>query len=204
MQKEKTTKRIDFTQKTEINPSAFLNPVPAVLVSCTSGGKDDIVTVAWAGTVCSEPPTVSISLRKSRFSHGLISESGRFVINLVSADLVGALDYCGVKSGRETDKFTDLGLSKGKCENFICVEDSPVCIYCEVRKTLELGSHDMFIAEVTKVRVADVLFDRNGRIELKKANLVAYSHGEYFTLGKLLGFFGFSVASEKIRNKRMK
>ncbi len=174
----------------------MLYPVPAVMVSCQRNGeKANIITVAWAGTICTNPAMVSISVRPERYSYNIIKESEEFVINLVNTDLTRACDWCGVKSGRDNDKFKELKLSEYKSEfmNTPAIAESPVNIYCKVKKIEKLGSHDMFIAEVTGVTVDDKYMDERGRFDLKAANLIAYSHGEYFALGKKLGQFGYSV-----------
>ena len=180
-------------------PSNMLYPVPAVLVSCEDEeGRASVMTAAWAGTICSDPVMVSVSIRKSRFTHELISKTGEFVISLTMEKMVRAVDYVGVKSGRDIDKFAlegDLKLTKSPSK-FIKspgIEESPVCLECKVKQVLELGSHDMFIAEVLSTDVDESYLDEKGKFDLAKANLVAYSHGEYYGLGQLLGSFGYSV-----------
>ncbi len=183
----------------------MLYPVPAVMVSCQRNGeKPNIITVAWAGTICSDPAMVSISIRPERYSYDIIKDSGEFVINLVNTDLTRACDWCGVRSGRDYDKFKELKLSEYKSEFMAvpAIDESPVNIYCKVKKIEKLGSHDMFIAEVAGVTVDDKYMDEKGRFDLKAANLMAYSHGEYFSLGKKLGRFGYSV--KKNVNKKKK
>ena len=193
-----------------LNPSTMLNPSPVVLVSCAEKGKTgkrDLVTVAWAGTVNSEPPMVSISLRKERYSHGLISASGEFVVNLVDEGLARATDFCGVRSGRDIDKAAELGLTLTEAEGLEAaprVDSAPVSLACRVRQGLELGSHDMFIGEVVAVQVRKDLLDEKGALHLEKAGLIAYSHGLYHQLGKVTGFFGWSVARPEVLEKRMK
>lgn len=198
-------------EKTTLNPSTLLAPVPVVLVSCrgTAGGevdKNNLITLAWAGVVCSDPPMVSISIRESRYSHRQISESGEFVINLVHNDLLKATDYCGVKSGREVDKFTECQLTPVLAqglETAPAVAESPLTLSCKVRQVIPLGSHDCFIAEVVAVEAASSLIDAENRLCLEKAGLVAFCHGNYYELGQMLGFFGFSVASEAVLARRM-
>ena len=183
----------------------MLYPVPAVMVSCQRNGeKPNIITVAWAGTICSDPAMVSISIRPERYSYDIIKDSGEFVINLVNTELTRACDWCGVRSGRDYDKFKELKLSEYKSEFMAvpAIDESPVNIYCKVKKIEKLGSHDMFIAEVVGVTVDDKYMDEKGRFDLKAANLMAYSHGEYFALGKKLGRFGYSV--KKNVNKKKK
>lgn len=182
--------------KIDFKPGNMLYPVPAVMVSCARPGENpNIVTIAWAGTICSDPAMVSISVRKERFSHDIISETGEFVINLVSRDLVWATDYCGVKSGRDVDKFKEMKLTPLASKEIGApgIAESPVNIECKVKSVHELGTHDMFIAEVVSVHVDDKYMDEAGRFDMEKCDLVAYSHGEYFSLGDKLGKFGFSV-----------
>ena len=193
-----------------MNPSTMLNPTPVVLVSCGEKGNPanrDLVTLAWAGTVNSEPPMVSVSVRKERYSHGLISGSGEFVVNLVDEALAKATDFCGVRSGRDLDKASALGLKLIPAEGMETaprVDGAPVSLSCKVKQVLELGSHDMFLGEITAVSVRKDLLDENGALHLEKAGLVAYSHGLYHKLGKVMGFFGWSVARPEIYEKRMK
>ena len=193
-----------------LSPSTMLNPSPVVLVSCAEKGKTgkrDLVTVAWAGTVNSEPPMVSVSLRKERYSHWLISASGEFVVNLVDEGLARATDFCGVRSGRDIDKAVELGLTLTEAEGLEAaprVDGAPVSLACRVRQVLELGSHDMFIGEVVAVQVRKDLLDEKGALHLEKAGLIAYSHGLYHQLGKVTGFFGWSVARPEVLEKRMK
>ena len=195
--------------KSPVGISTILNPVPVVMVS--SAGKDPetrptIMTVAWAGTVNSEPPMVSVSIRKSRYSHKLISETGEFVINLVSKSLCKPCDYCGVRSGADEDKFAKCGLTPVKAEGLeyaYAIKEAPVSISCKVKSVTELGSHDMFIGEIVAVTADSYLTDDKGRLCLDNAKLVAYNHGEYFLLGEKLGFFGYSVASPEVLKKRM-
>ncbi len=174
----------------------MLYPVPAVMVSCKDGNdRANIITVAWAGTVCSDPAMISISVRPERFSHDIIEKSGEFVVNLVTDKLVRACDWCGVKSGRDHDKFKENRLTEYKSEfmNAPAIAESPVNIYCRVIKTEKLGSHDMFIGEVKGVTVDESYMDEKDRFRLDECGLIAYSHGEYFALGKKLGKFGYSV-----------
>lgn len=182
-------------------PGAMLNPVPAVMVSCGDiQSTKNIITIAWTGTVCTIPPMLSISVRKHRFSHALISESGKFVVNLVPQNLVKVCDWCGVKSGRDFDKFKETGLTAVKAQTSNCpvIDECPVNIECTVDRVIELGSHDMFIARIDSVSVDNSLIDSNtGALDLNKAQLVAYCHGEYLALGNQLGKFGFSVRKKK-------
>ena len=185
----------------------MLYPLPAVMVSCARPGeKPNIITVAWAGTICSNPAMVSISVRKERYSHGIIKDTGEFVINLVNEDLVFATDYCGVRSGRDEDKFKRLKLTPVSVEGVTApaIEESPVNIACKVTDIKELGTHDMFIAEVQSVTVDDKYMNEKGKFELNSSNLVTYSHGEYLRLGKKLGSFGYSVRKKKPTRKKKK
>ena len=175
----------------------LLYPVPVVMVSCgREGEKPNIITAAWAGTVCSEPPMVSISVRKERYSHDLIQESREFVINLVTEDLVKECDFCGVRSGRDLDKFDICGLTSAKASKLSLaplIAESPVNLECQLEQVLELGSHDLFLARVIAVDVDSRLLDQKGTLHLERAGLCAYSHGSYYQLGEKLGTFGFSV-----------
>ena len=177
-------------------PGNMLNPVPAVMVSVTDkDGRSNIITVAWAGTVCTNPPMVSISIRPSRYSYKMIEDTGEFVINLTNESLVKACDYCGVVSGRDVDKFKKTGLTPIPMEHVraMGIGESPVNMECRVTEKRELGSHTMFIAEVVGVTVDDSYMDETGKFHINESGLVMYSHGEYFALGKNLGKFGFSV-----------
>ena len=177
-------------------PGNMLYPVPPVMISCgREGKKENIITVAWAGTICTNPPMLSISVRPERYSYDIIRETKEFVVNLVNKDLVYATDYCGVRSGRDVDKFKEMKLHKSP-SRFIKtpgIEESPVNIECKVVDIKELGSHHMFIAEVMSVNIDDKYMDKTGKFNLNKAGLVSYSHGEYFELGEKLGKFGYSV-----------
>ena len=187
--------------KQQWKPGNMLYPVPAVMVSCARGGEHpNIVTVAWAGTICSDPAMVSISVRKERYSHDMIQETGEFVINLVTKELVFAADYCGVCSGRNVDKFQEMHLTRSvsKIVSVPGIEESPVNIECKVVEIKELGSHDMFLAEVVSVSIDEKYMDEKGKFNLNSTGLVSYSHGEYFELGKRLGKFGYSVQKKKI------
>lgn len=185
----------------------MLYPLPAVMVSCQSqDGKPNIITVAWAGTICSSPAMASISVRKERYSYHIIKETGEFVINLATRELVRALDYCGVRSGRDVDKYkeTHLTVLPSKTVAAPGILESPVNIECRVTEVKPLGSHDLFLAEVTSVTVEDRYMDENGRFELNRAGLVAYSHGEYFELGRKAGSFGYSVRKQGNKNDKRK
>ena len=178
----------------------MLYPLPAVLVSVADqDGNTNIITVAWAGTVCTNPPMVSVSIRPERYSYHMIEESGEFVINLTTEKLAYATDYCGVKSGRDVDKFKEAKLTRERAEyvGAPIIKESPVNIECRVIKKEELGTHHMFLAEVLAVHVDEDYMDEKNRFALEKARPLAYSHGEYFGLGKSLGTFGYSVRNEK-------
>ena len=188
--------------KQYFRPGNMLYPLPAVMVSCQRPGeKPNIITVAWAGTVCSSPAMVSISVRRERYSYGIIKETGEFVINLATKELVRALDYCGVRSGRDVDKFQKMHLTElpSKIVKAPGIQESPVNIECQVTEVKPLGSHDLFLAEVKSVTVDDQYMKKNGKFELNQAGLVTYSHGEYFSLGESHGRFGWSVKKEKKR-----
>ncbi len=177
-------------------PGNMLYPVPAVMVSCGRPKETpNIITVAWAGTVCSDPVMVSISVRKERYSYDILKDTGEFVINLVTKDLAYAADYCGVRSGRDVDKFRDMKLTplRSTCIQAPGIEESPVNLECRVSQVVELGSHDMFLSKVVAVTVDKDHMDEKGKFHLNDTGLVAYSHGEYFLLGKKLGKFGYSV-----------
>ena len=177
-------------------PGNLLYPLPVVMVSCQRPGeKANIITLAWAGTVCSSPAMVSISIRPERHSYGIIKETGEFVINLVTKDLAFATDYCGVKSGRDVDKFKEMGLTavESPLVSAPSIKESPVNIQCRVTEVILLGSHDMFLAKVAGITVDRKHMDAKGKFHLNQTGLVAYSHGEYFCLGEKLGKFGYSV-----------
>ena len=200
---------MSMPEYTLLSPSTLLSPTPVVLVSCAdpkTPEKPDMITIAWAGTVNSEPPMVSVSLRKDRWSHGLITASGEFVVNLPDEKMARALDFCGVRSGRDTDKAKETGLRYMPADGMQtapAVAGSPLSLCCKVRQTLELGSHDMFIGEVVSVMVRKDLLDADGKLHLEKAGLIAYSHGLYQKLGDVIGFFGWSVAREDVFRRRM-
>lgn len=182
--------------KISFKPGNMLYPLPVVMVSVAdSQGNSNIITVAWAGTICTNPPMVSISVRPERFSHHMLMETGEFVINLTTKELVYATDYCGVKSGRDIDKWKEMNLTPvmGNVVKVPCIAESPVNIECKVVKVEKLGSHDMFTAEVVSVQVDDAYMDENKSFHLSKANPIVYSHGEYYLLGEKLGRFGYSI-----------
>ena len=190
-------------QKKQTFPGgALLSPVPPTLVSCGDGEMKNVFTVAWTGTLCTKPPVTYVSVRKSRFSYGLIEKSGEFVINLVPENLVSVCDSCGMKSGRDLDKFEAFNLTAAAAKTLKSapiIEECPVNIECKVIQKIPLGSHDVFMASITAVNVDSDLIDENGKIRLWKAKLCAYAHGSYYALGKHLGDFGFSVRKKKKR-----
>lgn len=179
--------------------STLLAPVPPALVSCGTLEAPNALTIAWTGILNSQPPKTYISVRPERYSYDLIKESGEFVINLPTAALVRAIDYCGVRSGRNENKLAAMHLSVQPVEGFSCpmIAESPLSIACRVTDVVPLGSHDMFLADIVSIHVASDLIDENGRLRLAKAGLCAYAHGEYFSLGRKIGDFGFSVKKKK-------
>lgn len=186
-------------------PGNMLNPVPVVMVSCADReGKPNIITIAWAGTVCTNPPMVSISVRPTRYSYDMIRETGEFVINLVTEPLTRACDYCGVVSGRDVDKFAKTGLTPIPVEGVSVpgIAESPVSIACRVVEERALGSHTMFLAEVVGVTADDRYLDETGRFDINGTGLIMYSHGEYFGLGRKLGKFGYSVQKKSKRRRK--
>ncbi|MGE5631057.1 MAG: flavin reductase family protein [Caulobacteraceae bacterium] len=182
-------------------PGTLLYPVPAVMVSCSSNGTNNIITVAWTGIINSEPPMLYVSVRPERFSYNLIKDTGNFVVNIPTRNLAYALDFCGVKSGRDLNKFEHLKLTPQK-SNLVDspgVGECPVNIECKVKDIIKLGSHDMFIGEILCVDVEENLLDKSGKLQLNKAALICYSHGEYRTLSDSLGHFGFSVRKKPLK-----
>lgn len=193
--------------KQKWKPGNMIYPLPAAMVSVRDkAGNDNIITVAWTGTICTNPAMAYISVKPSRFSYNMIRESGSFVINLTTRDLVWATDYCGVTSGRDVDKFTRCKLHKVEADEIDApmIEESPVNIECKVREVLELGSHHMFVADVLAVHADEKYMDETGRFVLEDSDLICYSHGRYFTLGEEIGSFGYSVRkkSNKKSNKK--
>ncbi|MDD6066951.1 MAG: flavin reductase family protein [Firmicutes bacterium] len=188
-------------------PGNMLYPVPVVMVSCgQEGERPNIITTAWCGTTCSSPAMLYVSIRPERYSYHIIKESGEFVVNLVTKELTYATDYCGVKSGRDVDKFKEMHLTplESKYVKAPGIAESPVNIECKVKRIIPLGSHDMFLAEVMGVTVDEKYMNENGKFELNRTGLTAYSHGEYFELGKKNGSFGYSVRKKKKSRKKTK
>ncbi len=186
------------------NAGALLAPLPAVLVTTKSGDKIDVMTAAWTGIVNTKPSKTYISVRKSRLTHELLTEGRTFVINLTTEDLAFAADFCGVRSGRNVDKFEKCSLATSPASKIdgVLIDRSPVCIECAVTDVVELGSHDMFVADILCVDVNEELVDDAGRLALERAGLIAYVHGQYFTLGKKIGKFGWSVEKKKTGKNR--
>jgi len=187
--------------KIPFKPGTLLYPLPAVMVSCGNSPETyNIITVAWAGTICSDPPMCSISVRKERHSHKLIKDSMEFVINLTTEELAFATDWCGVKSGRDVNKFKQMHLTPAKAQvvSAPLIAESPMNLECKVKEIKELGSHDMFIAEVVAINADDKYIDKGtNAFQLNHANPICFSHGKYYTLGEQIGKFGFSVAKHK-------
>lgn len=193
--------------KQQWKPGNMLYPLPAVMVSVRDNeGKDNIITVAWAGTVCTNPPMVSISVRPERYSYHMIEESGVFVINLTTEALTYATDYCGVRSGKDVDKFKETKLTCVEASEVNCgmIGESPVNIECKVVKIEKLGSHHMFLAQVVAVHADEAYMDENGRFDLNSAHPMVYSHGTYYGVGKQLGTFGYSVRKRKSKRRSRK
>lgn len=185
---------------------AMIAPVPAVLVSCGSTADEwNILTIAWCGTICSEPPMCYVSIRPERHSYDIIKRTGEFVINLTNEALARATDWCGVRSGRDFDKFAECGLSAEK-SNIVAapsIGEAPISIECRVKDIVALGSHDMFIAEVVSVAVDEQYIDpKTGKLDLAKAKLIAYAHGEYFSIGESIGTFGWTVKGSKLNREK--
>lgn len=177
------------------NGGALLAPVPAVMVSCGNGEKDNIITVAWTGIISTNPPKTYISVRPSRYSYNIIKETGEFAINLTPSSLVKTADYCGMYTGKKVDKFAKYSLTKEKASKISCplIGECPISLECKVTDIVPLGSHDMFIADVVAVDVDESLIGEGGRLHISRAKLSAFAHGEYFELGRRIGKFGFSV-----------
>ncbi len=184
---------------------ALVAPVPPVMVSCGTTEKANIITVAWTGITNTVPPKTYISVRPSRYSYDIIKNSGEFVINLTTSALIKKADYCGVYTGAKVDKFAKCGLTKEAASEVSCplIAESPLSLECRVTDIIELGSHDMFMADIVAVDVDDALVDKNGKLHLERASLAAFAHGEYFELGRKIGYFGFS-ADKKRKNPTQK
>lgn len=179
--------------------SALLAPVPAALVTCGTADKPNVLTIGWTGIVCTRPPMTYISVRPERFSHDIIMDSGEFAINLTTSAMVKQVDFCGVKSGKDTDKFAVCGFHAVPSEKLSVpiIEECPVSLECKVTESRLLGSHTMFLAEIVGIDVDEKYIDSKGKLNLQQCGLTAYAHGEYFALGRKLGNFGFSVRRKK-------
>lgn len=179
--------------------STLLAPVPAALVTCGTMEKPNVLTIGWTGIVCTRPPMTYISVRPERFSHDIIMNSGEFAINLTTSAMVKQTDFCGVKSGRDTDKFSVCGFHAAEATKISApiIEECPVCLECKVTESKLLGSHTMFLAEIVGIDVDEKYIDSKGKLNLQQCGLMAYAHGEYFAIGRKLGDFGFSVRKKK-------
>ncbi|MCI9246963.1 MAG: flavin reductase family protein [Clostridia bacterium] len=177
----------------------FIYPLPVVMVSCGDMDNSNIITVAWTGIINTDKPMCYISVRKERYSHDIIKRKKEFVINLTNKDLVYETDWCGVKTGAKVDKFKEMKLTKEKAKFVKCplIKESPVSIECKVKEIKELGSHDMFVAEILSIDADESYIDEKGAFDISKCNLITYANGKYFTLGKQVGKFGYSVAKKK-------
>ncbi len=184
--------------------SAMLAPLPAVLVTCKSGERENVFTAAWTGIVNTQPPKTYISVRKSRYSYGLIVESGLFALNLTTEALVSAVDFCGVRSGRDMDKFQKCHLEKAPASRIDVplLAAAPLSLECRVTQVIEMGSHDLILADIVAVDAEEALLDGAGRLELERAGLIAYVHGEYRALGRKLGKFGYTVEKRSTKKRR--
>ena len=181
--------------KLQFKPSTMLGPLPAVMVSCGDMQNSNIITIAWVGIACSQPTRVYISVRPDRYSHHLIKESGEYVINLTNEKLLAACDYCGIRSGRDIDKFAEMKLTKQQASivSAPMIAESPISLECKVFDVISLGSHDMFLADVVAVHADESIVDENGKIDFALAHLVNYQHGDYYRCGRQLGRFGFAA-----------
>lgn len=186
-------------------PATLLSPLPAALVTCGTVEKPNVLTIAWTGIINSSPAMTYISVRPERWSHHLIEESGEFVINVTTSDLVRAADFCGVRSGRDTDKFEEMKLTALPASKVSApvLAQSPISLECKVTEVKHLGSHDMFIAEIVAIQVEDKYIDEAGRLDLRKAGVMFYSHGEYFAQGKKIGQMGYSVKKKRTKNPKL-
>ena len=185
---------------------ALIAPLPPVMVSCGNMERSNIITVAWTGIINTIPPKTYISLRPSRYSYNIIRESGEFVLNLTPSKLIKSADYCGIYTGAKVDKFAKCNLTKEEASEVACplIGESPLSLECKVSEIIPLGTHDMFLAEIVAVDVDESLLDKNGKLDLSRAGLAAFAHGEYFELGKKIGRFGFSAVKKKKGNAKSK
>jgi flavin reductase (DIM6/NTAB) family NADH-FMN oxidoreductase RutF len=193
-------------KKLKWKPGNVLSPVPAVLVSCggTQEWKPNLITIAWTGSICSEPPMLSISVRPERYSYDILQSTGEFVVNVPSLRQAKVTDWCGMVSGRNVDKFDNTGLTAAPAVEVKCpiVQECPLNIECRVKEALKLGSHTLFAAEIVAVQVTSTLLNTKGRLCLEKADLLAFAHGQYFAIGRTIGRFGFSVKKRRSKNRR--
>ncbi len=180
-------------------PGTFVYPIPAVMISCGNMEKSNIITVAWTGVLNTNPAMVYISVRPERYSYNLIKETGEFAINLTNRELAFATDWCGVKTGSKVDKFKEMNLTKEEAKLISCplIKESPVSIECKVKEIRELGSHHMFVAEVLSIDADEKYIDEKGAFDISKCDLIAYSNGNYYSLGEKIGKFGYSVEKKK-------
>lgn len=185
-------------------PGTFLYPLPVVMVSCGNMERSNIITVAWTGIMNTDPAMVYISVRPTRYSYNIIKESGEFVINLTTENLVYATDWCGVKTGAQVDKFKEMNLTKEPAKFVKCpmIKESPVSVECKVKEIKELGTHHMFVAEVLGINADEKYIDEKGAFDISKCDLIAYSNGNYYSLDKKIGKFGYSVQKNKKRRKK--
>lgn len=190
--------------KQDWKPGTLIYPLPAVMVSCGNDESEyNIITVAWVGTLCTNPPMCYISVRPERHSHAIIKKNMEFVINLTTKDTAYATDWCGVRSGKDYNKFSEMNLTPGKSTivSAPLIEESPLCIECRVKEIISLGSHDMFIADVVNIRAEESYMNEKGKLELAETNPLVYVHGNYFELGEKIGKFGWSVEKKKTKQK---
>ena len=182
----------------------FIYPLPAVMVSCGTMEESNIITVAWTGIINTDPAMCYISVRPTRYSYEMIKKTGEFVINLTTMDLAYATDWCGVKTGAKVDKFKEMKLTKEKANFVNCpmIKESPVSVECRVKEIRELGSHHMFVAEILGINADEKYINENGAFDISKCDLIAYSNGNYYSLGKKIGRFGFSVQKKKKTAKK--
>lgn len=183
----------------------FIYPLPAVMVSCGTMEESNIITVAWTGIINTDPAMCYISVRPTRHSYEIIKKTGEFVINLTTKDLAYATDWCGVKTGAKVDKFKEMNLTKEKAKFVKCpmIKESPVSVECRVKEIKELGSHNMFVAEILAINADEKYINENGAFDISKCDLIAYSNGNYYSLGKKIGRFGFSVQKKKKTRKKL-
>lgn len=183
----------------------FVYPIPAALISCGTMEKSNILTIAWTGIINTDPAMVYISVRPNRYSYNIIKKNKEFVINLTNKDLAFATDWCGVRSGKDYDKFKEMKLHKEKAKFVKCpiIKESPVAVECKVKEIVELGSHHMFIAEVLSIDADEKYMDDKGSFDISKCNLIAYANGGYYPLGKKIGKFGYSVQRKKKKKKNI-